>query len=139
MIWIQHLWLCQRCSASRFWVKKNIFNRKNMFTLNCNYKLYQQTILRLWATYNASVVKNLQHNYVIAGRAFFTNNIFFYVDKNTLGYLNASMYIHSCEWSKHGLVDPILRLLNLQLQRQSCSRLERFFKVEESILVIKMH
>jgi hypothetical protein len=29
--------------------------------------------------------------------------------------------------------EPILRLRNLQLQRQRCSRLERFLKVEENI------
>jgi hypothetical protein len=35
--------------------------------------------------------------------------------------------------------EPILRLSNLQLQRQRCSRLERFFKVEEHIFVFKTH
>jgi hypothetical protein len=30
-------------------------------------------------------------------------------------------------------LDPILRLLNLQLQRQSCRRLERFIKGDENI------
>jgi hypothetical protein len=30
------------------------------------------------------------------------------------------------------VLEPILRLLNLQLQRQRCSRLERFFKVEQN-------
>jgi hypothetical protein len=35
--------------------------------------------------------------------------------------------------------EPILRLLNLQLQRQHCSRLERFYKVEEFFFVFKTH
>jgi hypothetical protein len=30
-------------------------------------------------------------------------------------------------------LEPILRLFNLQLQRQRCSRLERFFKVEKAL------
>jgi hypothetical protein len=30
--------------------------------------------------------------------------------------------------------EPILRIQNLQLQRQRCSRLERFFNIEETIL-----
>jgi hypothetical protein len=34
-------------------------------------------------------------------------------------------------------VEPILRLLNLQLQRQRCSRQQRFFKIEEDILFAK--
>jgi hypothetical protein len=34
-------------------------------------------------------------------------------------------------------LEPILRFLNLQLQRQRCSRLERFFKVEDNIFVSK--
>jgi hypothetical protein len=34
-------------------------------------------------------------------------------------------------------LEPILRLLNLQLQRWR--RLERFFKVEENTFVFKMH
>jgi hypothetical protein len=33
--------------------------------------------------------------------------------------------------------EPILQLVSLQLQRQRCSRLERFFKVEENIFVFK--
>jgi hypothetical protein len=33
--------------------------------------------------------------------------------------------------------DPVQRLLNLQIQRQRCSSLERFFKVEENIFVFK--
>jgi hypothetical protein len=33
--------------------------------------------------------------------------------------------------------EPILRLQNLQLRRQRCGRLERFFKVEEFIFVFK--
>jgi hypothetical protein len=34
--------------------------------------------------------------------------------------------------------EPILRPnLNLQLQRQRCTRLERFYKVEENIFVFK--
>jgi hypothetical protein len=33
--------------------------------------------------------------------------------------------------------EPILRLLNLQLQRQRCRRMERFFKVEENFFVCK--
>jgi hypothetical protein len=33
--------------------------------------------------------------------------------------------------------DPILRLWNLQLQRQSCSRLERFSKLDENIFYFK--
>jgi hypothetical protein len=36
-------------------------------------------------------------------------------------------------------LDLILRLRNLQLQRQRCSRLERFFKVEKNTFVFKMH
>jgi hypothetical protein len=36
-------------------------------------------------------------------------------------------------------LDPILRLWNLKLQRQRCSRLELFFKVEENIFVFKTH
>jgi hypothetical protein len=36
-------------------------------------------------------------------------------------------------------LEPILRLFNLQLKRQRCSRLERFFKAEEYIFVFKMH
>jgi hypothetical protein len=35
--------------------------------------------------------------------------------------------------------EPILRLFNFQLQRQRCSRLERFFKVDENIFVFKTH
>jgi hypothetical protein len=35
------------------------------------------------------------------------------------------------------ILEPILRLWNLQLQRQRCSRLERFMKVEEYIFVFK--
>jgi hypothetical protein len=35
--------------------------------------------------------------------------------------------------------EPILRLLNLHLQLQSCSRLERFVKVEENIFVSQTH
>jgi hypothetical protein len=31
--------------------------------------------------------------------------------------------------------DPLLRLRNLKLQRQRCSRLERFFKVEENCFI----
>jgi hypothetical protein len=31
------------------------------------------------------------------------------------------------------------RILHLQLQRQRCSRLERFFKVEENLLFFKTH
>jgi hypothetical protein len=34
---------------------------------------------------------------------------------------------------------PILRVLNLQLQRQRCSRQDHFFKIEESIFVLKTH
>jgi hypothetical protein len=34
---------------------------------------------------------------------------------------------------------PILRLLNLQLQRQRCSRLERFFKAGENIFVFETY
>jgi hypothetical protein len=33
--------------------------------------------------------------------------------------------------------EPILRLLILQLQRQRCSRLERFSKFEENIFVFQ--
>jgi hypothetical protein len=33
--------------------------------------------------------------------------------------------------------EPIRRLLNLQLQRQRCIRLERFFKVDENHLVFQ--
>jgi hypothetical protein len=36
-------------------------------------------------------------------------------------------------------LEPILRFFNLQLQRQRCNGLERFFKVEETILVFKTH
>jgi hypothetical protein len=36
-------------------------------------------------------------------------------------------------------LDPILRVRNLQLQRQCCGRLERFFNVEENIFVSKTH
>jgi hypothetical protein len=32
--------------------------------------------------------------------------------------------------------EPILRLMNLQLQRQHCSMLERFFKIEEIFLFV---
>jgi hypothetical protein len=35
--------------------------------------------------------------------------------------------------------DPILRLRNLQQQRQRCSRRECFFKVEENIFVFETH
>jgi hypothetical protein len=35
------------------------------------------------------------------------------------------------------VLEPILRLVNLQLQRQRCSRVERFFKVEETMFVFK--
>jgi hypothetical protein len=40
---------------------------------------------------------------------------------------------------KNWPLEPILRLLNLQLQRQRCSRLERFFRVDENIFVFKTH
>jgi hypothetical protein len=36
-------------------------------------------------------------------------------------------------------VEPILRLLNLQLQRQPCSGLERVFKIDDNIFVFKAH
>jgi hypothetical protein len=35
--------------------------------------------------------------------------------------------------------EPILRLLNLQLQRQRCSRLERFFSSDETFIILIMH
>jgi hypothetical protein len=36
-------------------------------------------------------------------------------------------------------LEPILRLLNLQLQRQSCGRLERFFQSGYKDFVFKTH
>jgi hypothetical protein len=36
-------------------------------------------------------------------------------------------------------LEPILRLLNLQIQQHYCSRVERFFKIEENICVFKTH
>jgi hypothetical protein len=44
----------------------------------------------------------------------------------TLNYLRIQYYCPKYQ-------DPILRLLNLQEQRQRCSRLERFLKVEKNI------
>jgi hypothetical protein len=35
-------------------------------------------------------------------------------------------------WDSQVVLEPILRLLNLQLQRQRCSRLEWFLKVEQN-------
>jgi hypothetical protein len=35
--------------------------------------------------------------------------------------------------------EPILRLLNSQLRRKRCSRLQRFFRVEENNFVFKAH
>jgi hypothetical protein len=34
-------------------------------------------------------------------------------------------------------LEPILRLLNLHVQRQRCSRLERFFRADQNIFVFK--
>jgi hypothetical protein len=46
------------------------------------------------------------------------------------------VFIHN---RRNWLQDQILRLLSLQLQRQRCSRLERFLEVEENIVVLKTH
>jgi hypothetical protein len=40
-------------------------------------------------------------------------------------------------WSVFRNLEPILRLPSLQLQRRSCSRLERFFTIEENNLFSK--
>jgi hypothetical protein len=37
------------------------------------------------------------------------------------------------------VLEPILRLTNLQLQSQCCSRLELFFPAEEHIAIFKTH
>jgi hypothetical protein len=39
--------------------------------------------------------------------------------------------------SRHCTLEPILRLLNLQLQRQRCSSLERFSKQKKLLLFLK--
>jgi hypothetical protein len=41
--------------------------------------------------------------------------------------------------AQNSSLEPILRLLNLQLQRQRRGGLERFFKVEQNNFVSKTH
>jgi hypothetical protein len=54
-----------------------------------------------------------------------------------LGYSVQSFFIESNHFC--GDREPILRLRNLQLRRQRCSRLDRFLKVEESIFVFETY
>jgi hypothetical protein len=58
-----------------------------------------------------------------------TAHVFTCVEKNVLIWHIGHLIRH---------LEPILRLLNLQLQRQHCSRLHRaFFKEEKNIFVFK--
>jgi hypothetical protein len=60
----------------------------------------------------AKVIKMLQNSTNIIANLFFHEN-----------FTKWNLSVHNQE--------PILRLLNLQQQRQRCSRLERFFKVKK--------
>jgi hypothetical protein len=43
------------------------------------------------------------------------------------------------QWFLQEYQEPVLRLRNLQLQRQRCIRLERFFEEEDNIFVFETH